>query len=61
MKYTTRHEEKRRYRIVILLITLIFVGGLIWWSMGDGAAEPEWDVCYEMCNKNIEWTWAGKN
>jgi hypothetical protein len=46
---------------VILLITLIFIGGLIWWSMGDGAAEPEWDVCYEMCNKNIEWTWAGKN
>ena len=24
------------------------------------AAKPAWDVCYEMCNQHIEWTYAGR-
>lgn len=24
------------------------------------AEDPEWDVCYEMCNQHIEWQYAGR-
>ena len=58
-KYTTRHEEKRRYMITFIVILLAIIGGMAWRACE--AEKPDWDVCYEMCNKHIEWSWAGKN
>jgi len=57
MKYTTKHEEKRRYILAIVVIALIFLAGMI--SQACEAEKPQWDVCYPMANQHIEWTYAG--
>ena len=59
MKYTTQHEEKRRYILAIIVIALVFIAGMV--TRACEAEKPEWDVCYEFTNKNIEWTYAGQN
>ena len=61
MKYSTRHEEKRRYRLACLLMILAVAVGVVWNMMEAAGAEKDWDVCYEMANQHIEWSWAGKN
>lgn len=57
MKYSTKNEHKARTILVILLAVIIAAGIAV---KICSAEEPAWDVCYDMANKNIEWTWAGR-
>ena len=63
MKYNTNDSEMKRYRkelLIVLAVVVILAAGFVFSVLTDGAAEPEWDVCYPMANQHIEWTWAGK-
>ena len=54
--YSTLLREK-----IVLVVLCVILAGVIGFLIGSGAAEePAWDVCYEMTNKNIEWTYAGR-
>ena len=58
MKYTTKHEEKRRFILAIIVIALVFIAGMV--TRACEADKPDWDVEYPMANQHIEWTYAGK-
>jgi hypothetical protein len=48
-------------RKIIAAVICVILAGVIGFLIGRGCAEePAWDVCYEMANKNIEWTYAGR-
>ncbi len=57
-EYSTGKNEKKRYRIIYALLAVI-IAALLAVNICT-AEEPAWDVCYEMTNRNIEWTYAGR-
>lgn len=55
-QYSIFNSEK-----IVAFVALLAVAVVIGIVIGRGIAEkPAWDVCYEMTNKNIEWTYAGR-
>ena len=57
-EYNTGRRGKKRYRILYALLAVIIAALL---AMNICTAEgPAWDVCYEMANRNVEWTYAGR-
>lgn len=55
-KHTIFSGEKTVAFIAILAVAVVI--GIV---IGRGIAEkPAWDVCYDMTNRNIEWTYAGR-
>ena len=57
-EYSTGKNGKKRYRILYAL-PVIIIAALLAMNICT-AEEPAWDVCYEMTNRNIEWTYAGR-
>lgn len=50
------YSRKNRIRKGVALVLMVTVATII---MNLCTAEkPAWDVCYEMANQNIEWTYA---
>ena len=49
-------EKKTRKGTVILIAVIIALAAL----KICAAEKPAWDVCYEMPNRHIEWTYAGR-
>ena len=56
-KYSTQNTKKYRALLLILLAVIIAAG--IWVKICS-AEEQTWDVCYDMTNQHIEWTYAGR-
>ena len=55
-QYSIFNSEK-----IVAFVALLAVAVVIGIVIGRGIAEkPAWDVCYEMTNKNVEWTYAGR-
>ena len=55
-KYSIFNSEKIVAFVALLAVTVVI--GIV---IGRGIAEkPAWDVCYDMTNRNIEWTYAGR-
>ena len=55
-QYSIFSKEK-----IVALVVLLAVAVVIGIVIGRGIAEkPAWDVCYDMANRNIEWTYAGR-
>lgn len=57
-QYNTGKNEKKRYRIIYALLAVI-IAALLAMNICT-AEEPAWDTCYEMTNRKIEWTYAGR-
>ena len=54
--YSTLFRER-----ILLAVLCVILAGAVGFLIGRGCAEePAWDACYEMANRNIEWTWAGR-
>ena len=49
--------EKKTFRIRLAIMAAI-IGALIFLNVKQDSRQ-DWDVCYEMANRNIEWTGAG--
>ncbi len=60
MKYST--EGKKRTRYTVMVVAAVAAALILGMLTGNAAraAKPAWDVCYEMCNQHIEWTYAGR-
>jgi ABC-type polysaccharide/polyol phosphate export permease len=67
LKNLISRELKKKYRQSILgyvwcvlnpLLVMIIIGLAVANIMLD--RQKSWDVEYEMVNKHIEWTWAGR-
>ena len=55
-QYSIFSKEK-----IVAFVALLAVAVVIGIVIGRGIAEkPAWDVCYDMANRNIEWTYAGR-
>lgn len=55
-QYSIFSKEK-----IVAFVALLAVAVVIGIVIGRGIAEkPAWDVCYDMTNRNIEWTYAGR-
>ena len=57
MRKSSIFDREKVVAFVALVVVLVLAGIMIGRSMAD---RPAWDVCYDMTNKNIEWTYAGK-
>ena len=57
MKKTSIFDREKIAAFVALVVMLIIIGVVIGRSFAD---RPAWDVCYDMTNQHIEWTYAGK-
>ena len=49
---------KKAFGIISVTIMAVAVGMLIFFSLRQGNRQ-DWDVCYEMANRHIEWSGAG--
>ena len=60
MKYSTGKSNSTRY--TVMAIAAVAAAVILGMLTGNAAraAKPAWDVCYEMCNQHIEWTYAGR-
>jgi len=50
--------SRKTFRISISVIAAVILA-LIGMNIALDS-EKTWDVCYDMANRGIEWTWAGK-
>ena len=48
----------RKSFVITLSVLLVIIGTLIFLNVKQDNRQ-DWDVCYEMANKNIAWTGAG--
>ena len=51
--------DKKNFRISLAIMTVI-IGALVFLNVRQ-AQSHDWDVCYEMANRNIQWSGAGYN
>ena len=58
MKYNTNKNYKARFILIVLLLAIVAAG--IGYLFGSANAEKKWDVCFDMPNQHIEWTYAGR-
>ena len=54
-----KDTKAKRFCKGTLLALAMIVAGLVLLNV-CWAEEPAWDVCYEMANRNVEWTYAGR-
>ena len=50
--------EKRTFRILFSILAAVIIALTVMNISLD--KEKTWDECYEMSNKRIEWTYAGR-
>ena len=54
-----KNNRKNRISKGTMIALIVMVIGMIILN-ACWAEEPAWDVCYEMANRNVEWTYAGR-
>ena len=47
----------KTFRILISVLAVII--GVLAWANIELDNRKDWDVCYQMVNRNVEWTGAG--
>lgn len=56
MRKYSKNKSKKTVAFLLLAAVLLLAG------IGSRCKgeKPAWDVCYEMANRHIEWTYAGR-
>ena len=54
-----KNNRKNRISKGTMVALIVMVIGMIILN-ACWAEEPQWDVCYEMANRNVSWTYAGR-
>ena len=47
----------KTFRILISVLAVVI--GVLAWANIELDNRKDWDVCYQMVNRNVEWTGAG--
>ena len=43
---------------IVAAVLAAFTAAVVWIGLSE-AERPAWDVCYEMTDRNVEWSGAG--
>lgn len=55
-----KFSKKNLFSKGTLILMALILAGLVLLNV-CWAEEPQWDVCYEMANRNVTWTYAGRD
>ena len=54
-----KFNKKKLFSKGTLILMALILAGMVLLNV-CWAEEPQWDVCYEMANRNVSWTYAGR-
>lgn len=54
-----KFNKKNLFSKGTLILMALILAGLVLLNV-CWAEEPQWDVCYEMANRKVTWTYAGR-
>ena len=54
-----KFSKKKSFSKGTMVVMVLLVAGMVLLN-ACWAEEPQWDVCYEMANRNVSWTYAGR-